>query len=207
MKIVFPESVERELAQQQQQGQKDGSQTTTTTTTQPGGQPGQQIHPEGGQQKQELSEAQLKARNAAIQNTTSSLYQPESPLAPEHRSKSSEIEERLKRINQRFAALKMKEESRHAELQRQAWIKYSHLAKPTLSDFKRPITSFFLLASAVYMTAQYSWFALERENHVEQLEHTQSELVDNLNNALLRQQSVIQQYNDSLNSRKWWKFW
>ena len=113
----------------------------------------------------------------------------------------------MKRINQRFAALKMKEESRHAELQRQAWIKYSHLAKPTLSDFKRPITSFFLLASAVYMTAQYSWFALERENHVEQLEHTQSELVDNLNNALLRQQSVIQQYNDSLNSRKWWKFW
>lgn len=204
MKIVFPESVERELAEQQQQKQQspDKNSASTSNTTTP--QSGQQ---EGEQQKQELSQVQLKARNAAIQNTTSSLYEPESPLAPEYRSKSTEIKERLERINKRFAALKAKEELRSAELQRQAWLRYSHLAKPTLSDFKRPITSFFLLASAVYMTAQYSWFALEREQYVATMEDAQAKLVDSLNDALVSQQMVLEQYDDSSKSRKWWRFW
>lgn len=190
MKIVFPESVERELAQQQ-------SLHTEKNTVQPFPQV---------QEQQELSQSQLKARNQAIQNTTSSLYTPQSPLTPEYRSKSPEIEERLQRIQKRFAALKEKEEARNAYIQRQAWLKYHNLSKPTIGDFKRPITTFFLFASAVYMTLQFTWYTVERESYVEKMEMEQSKLVDSLNTALLNQKDVVQQYQASNNNKKWWKF-
>lgn len=57
------------------------------------------------------------------------------------------------------------------------------------------------------MTAQYSWFALEREQYVAKMEDAQAKLVDSLNDALVSQQMVLEQYDDSSKSRKWWRFW
>ncbi|KAG0690636.1 hypothetical protein C6P40_002135 [Pichia californica] len=218
VKIVFPEEVERELALQAQQVKTNPSYPTIP----PNGLSNQasinshiqkpteasqiQIQNEI-QQPSKLSKIQLKAREDAIQKISSRLYTPESPLTDEYRSKSGEIEERLKRINERFQKLKLKEDAKTADLQRQAWLKYNHLAKPTISDFKRPITTFLLFASAVYMTMQYTWFALERENYVEHLEQKEAKLVTELNTALLNQQDILNQYNNPLNKKKWYKFW
>lgn len=196
VKIVFPDIVERELAQQQSQQQVVHKTDNASTQT--------EKSPEN-----QLSEAQIKARQQAINNTTSKLYQPEFPLTPKYRSKSKEIEERLASIQKRFHALKAKEDARNAELQRQAWLKFHSLSKPTLKDFKRPLTSFFLLASGVYISLQYTWYALERENFVDRKQAEQEILVNSLNEALLNQQIVIDQYNNGSSSgyRKWWKFW
>lgn len=189
MKIVFPESVEKELAAQKENISKTGNQ------------------PVQPPQPTELSPAQIEVLNRRIQNTSSTLYTPVSPLAPEYRSKSAEIEERLQRIQQRFAALKVKEEARTAELQRQAWLKYNHLSKPTIQDFKRPLTSFFLLASGIYMTIQYSWHVLENENFVDNMESKQAKLVGELNAALINQSKVLEEYNLEKSSKKWYTLW
>lgn len=208
VKIVFPEELEKELLKEIEQGKNKSDKLSTTippnSTQSPSSNQINEI-----QEPPKLSKAQLKARQEAIKNISSKLYTPESPFKEEYQSKRSEIEERLKRINERFQKLQVKEEAKNAELKRQAWLKYNHLTKPTISDFKRPITSFFLLASAIYMTMQYTWFALERENHIEDLENKQSQLVDNLNAAFLNQQVIINQYNNSSNNnnKSWWKFW
>lgn len=197
MKFEFPESVERELAQQ-----KDPKTVV------------RQVETEKSPVLEDLiekletpqTEEQIRARQRAIEQTTSKLYKPQSPLTPEYRSRSGEIEERLKAIQKRFDSIKQKEEAKVAELQRQAWLKYHHLNKPTIQDFKRPLTSFFLLASATYISLQFAWYALEREQYIEQKQQQQDQLVDQLNLALENQQSVIDQFNTS--SRKgWWKFW
>lgn len=199
MKIVFPESVERELAQQAATKTTDGSANVQTALN--------DAIPQAEQKIVELSEAELQAREREIQKITSKLYQPESPLAPEYRSKSAEIEERLERIQKRFEALREKEAARNEQLGREAWLKYNHLSKPTISDFKRPLTSFFLLASAIYMTMQYSWYALEREDYIEKKEEQQSRLVDELNSAFKDQAVVLDEYNNMRAAKKWWKFW
>lgn len=208
VKIVFPEELEKELIKEIQQS-KNNAQQDKSTSIPPNNTPSTSSNQINEiQEPPKLSKAQLKAREEAIKNISSKLYTPESPFKEEYQSKRPEIEERLKRINERFERLKLKEEAKNAELQRQAWLKYNHLTKPTISDFKRPITSFLLLASAIYMTMQYTWFALERENHIEDLENKQSQLVDNLNTALLNQQVIINQYNNpSNNNKSWWKFW
>lgn len=191
MKIVFPESVEKELEQQKEQQQKSGVDPKGTQVSQP----------------TELTPAQIEELNRRIQSTTSSLYTPKSPLAPEYKSKSAEIEERLKRIQERFAAVKIKEEARNAEIRRQAWLKYSHLTKPTIQDFKRPITTFFLFASAIYMTMQYSWHLLENEDYIDNMESHQKQLVKELNLAFANQAEVIKEYSEETSSKKWWKLW
>lgn len=210
VKIVFPDDVEKELAAQQQQ-QQQKQHTQQSQPSQPASPPtslsGNTTTLGEIQEPPKLTKAQLKEREVEIQKISSKLYTPESPLKEEYRSKSTEIEERLKRINERFAKLKLKEDAKNAELQRQAWLKYNHLAKPTLQDFKRPITSFLLFASAIYMTMQYSWFALERESYISQMQQKETELVNELNIALLEQQNVLTQYNESLKSKRWWKFW
>ncbi|TID29922.1 hypothetical protein CANINC_001433 [Pichia inconspicua] len=191
MKIVFPDSVEKELQQQKQQPQNSGVVPKETQVSQP----------------TQLSPKEVEELNRRIQNTTSKLYTPKSPLAPEFKSRSAEIEERLKRIQERFAAVKIKEEARNAEIRRQAWLKYSHLTKPTIQDFKRPITTFFLFASAVYMTMQYSWHLLENEDFVENMESHQKQLVKELNLAFANQAEVMKNYEDQNTAGKWWKLW
>lgn len=191
MKIVFPDSVEKELQQQKQQPQNSGVVPKETQVSQP----------------TQLSPKEVEELNRRIQNTTSKLYTPKSPLAPEFKSRSAEIEERLKRIQERFAAVKIKEEARNAEIRRQAWLKYSHLTKPTIQDFKRPITTFFLFASAVYMTMQYSWHLLENEDFVENMESHQKQLVKELNLAFANQAEVMSRYEDQNTGSKWWKLW
>lgn len=192
MKIVFPESVEKELEEHRKKQEATGVDPKATV---------QPPHPA------ELKPAEIEELNRKIQGTTSKLYTPQSPLAPEYRSKSAEIEERLKRIQERFAAVKIQEEARNTELRRQAWLRYSHLTKPTFQDFKRPLTTFFLFASAIYMTMQYSWHLLENEDHVENMESRQDQLVKELNLAFANQSSVLNDYNNEASNKKWWKVW
>jgi hypothetical protein len=204
MKFVFPESVEKELAQQSNQESTESINLSQQTKQQT------QLNNEfKSSEPIELTPAQIEARNKQIQNITSKLYTPESPMQPEYRSNSEEIEKRLQRIQQRFQILKEKEEARNAQLQRQAWLRYSHLSKPTMADFKRPLTSFFLFASAIYMTMQYSWYALERENYIENMEIKQSNLINQLNDAFNQQSNIINDFDSKINNKKWWSnfFW
>lgn len=154
-----------------------------------------------------MTPKELEHQQRKIENISSKLYTPQSPLTPEFRSKSSEIEERLQRIKTRFDSIKKKEEARIAQIQREAWLRYSHTSKPTLQDFKRPLTSFFLFASAIYITLQFSWYALEREKYIEEMENKQDKIVNELNEALREQKQILDQYNSMGGARKWWKLW
>lgn len=202
MKFNFPESVEKELAQQakQEQQRTNGKITFSQHTL-----PVQQEDKTNVTQK--MTPKELEHQQRKIENISSKLYTPQSPLTPEFRSKSSEIEERLQRIKTRFDSIKKKEEARIAQIQREAWLRYSHTSKPTLQDFKRPLTSFFLFASAIYITLQFSWYALEREKYIEEMENKQDKIVNQLNEALREQKQILDQYNSMGGARKWWKLW
>lgn len=194
MKFVFPDSVEKELAEQTKLQQKEHENTVKS-------------EPTSETTPVELTPAQIKARDAQIQKITSKLYTPQSPFQPEYRSRSAEIEERLQRIQKRFEILKQKEAAKNLQLQKEAWLRYNHLAKPTLSDFKRPLTSFFLLASAIYMTMEYTWYVLERGDYVENQENKQTIMVRQLNDAFERQSQVLTEFETISKNKKWWKLW
>ncbi|ESW98206.1 hypothetical protein KL918_004051 [Ogataea parapolymorpha] len=103
-----------------------------------------------------LSPAELEA----INNIQSSLYQPSDPfLEP---SKADLIQQKIDAISQKLERQKQLEQAKYQKLieeQEQA-------LRPTLSDYKRPITSFLLLGSGVYLLLQYAWTYLEGEEHI-----------------------------------------
>ncbi|ODV84834.1 hypothetical protein CANARDRAFT_208151 [[Candida] arabinofermentans NRRL YB-2248] len=135
--------------------------------------------------KKELTEEQL----AAIQNLTSTLYQPVNPFSEP--SKASEIEAKIQSIQERLLKQQKIEEERYAELVAQQ----HELLKPTLSDFKRPLTSFFLLGSAVYLLIQYTWSYLEGEEHLIELD----------DKCKLYEVKIQELLDEQKNKRKW--FW
>ncbi len=209
-KFEFPESVEKELAAQlAKTPDVRNNEASNSTTTSSAKQIAEQISSSSGVEVETAkpTKAEIEARNRAIEQISSKLYTPKSPLTPEYRSRSVEIEERLQRIQKRFEALKIKEEARSAQLQREAWLRYSHLAKPTIADFKRPLTSFFMLASAAYLSMQYAWYAMERENYVERKELEQEQMVSQLNQAFFTQQTVLEEYQHPQKTRKWYSLW
>ncbi|KAG7705335.1 hypothetical protein KL930_003904 [Ogataea haglerorum] len=103
-----------------------------------------------------LSPAELEA----INNIQSSLYQPSDPfLEP---SKADLIQQKIDAISQKLERQKQLEQAKYQKLieeQEQA-------LRPTLGDYKRPITSFLLLGSGVYLLLQYAWTCLEGEEHI-----------------------------------------
>lgn len=206
MKFVFPESVERELAEQVKKANQNVKPTSNSEMTSNTPITAESIESKLSTLSNEQMLQKQRDYEKKVQQVTSKLYTPQSPLTPEYRSKSAEIDERLQRIQKRFDSLKAKEEAKIKQLQREAWLKYSYLSKPTLSDFKRPLTSFFLCASAVYMTMQYAWYAMEYDEYVHDKETQQNELVARLNQNLKDQQNVINDYENSSKKSKWW-FW
>ncbi|KAH3663310.1 hypothetical protein OGAPHI_005300 [Ogataea philodendri] len=107
-----------------------------------------------------LTPAELEA----IANIQSSLYQPKNPfLEP---SKADLIQKKIDAIADKLERHKQIEEAKYRELLKEQ----EKAAKPNIGDFRRPIASFLLLGSAVYLLLQYLWHTLEAEEHVISME-------------------------------------
>ncbi|KAG7925362.1 hypothetical protein KL925_004377 [Ogataea polymorpha] len=108
-----------------------------------------------------LSPSELEA----INNIQSSLYQPSDPfLEP---SKADLIQQKIDAISQKLERQKQLEQARYQKLIQEQ----EQALRPTLGDYKRPITSFLLLGSGVYLLLQYAWTYLEGEEHIIAMEH------------------------------------
>lgn len=147
-------------------------------------------------------------------NVTSSLYQPQIDLT-KYQSKSPEITSQLERIKTKLARVEKLERERGEALMRKKWEQYEMKRVASISEFKRPLTSAFLLASGVYVSLHAFWIYLEREKMIATQTQTQLALVQQLDDGLRQlheqgpQESLLRSSSSSINSNKgrWWLFW
>ncbi|GME83534.1 unnamed protein product [Ambrosiozyma monospora] len=151
-------------------------------------------------QSRDLTPQQL----AKIEQITSKLYQPTNPL--NEPSKSALIEEKIKSIELKLAQQQQRDEIRLQKM----LIDQQKILKPTLSDFKRPLTSMFLLASCVYLTLQFLWWHLITEEHIESME-IKTRAYERVIQDLLNEQKKIIESNGEFGEiqtkkKRWWLF-
>ncbi|GMG55605.1 unnamed protein product [Ambrosiozyma monospora] len=157
---------------------------------------------------QNKTDSQLKdltpQQLAKIEQITSKLYQPTNPL--NEPSKSALIEAKLKSIEMKLAQQQQRDEFRLQKM----LIDQQKILKPTLSDFKRPLTSMFLLASCVYLTLQFLWWHLITEEHIESME-IKTRAYERVIQDLLNEQMKIVKDDGGFGEiqtkkKRWWLF-
>lgn len=132
-------------------------------------------------------------------NVTSSLYQPKIPA--EFISKGNEISSHLERIKVKLARVEEIERKRNEAHMRKQWEQYELRRSTTLSEYKRPFTTVFLLASGVYISCHAIWWFLEKDKRIEQLHLKQIQLVEELETKLKIQNEI-----SVVNKRSWWNW-
>ncbi|GMF05589.1 hypothetical protein B5S28_g884 [[Candida] boidinii] len=143
-------------------------------------------------QQIELPDANKKSVSKEIVNDeddealkiTSSLYTPQNPFLVE--SKRHLIEEKIKQIEERIKVQEEKERQKLILLEQEE----EKLYQPKLGDFKRPMATTFLIASAVYLLIQYSWWLLKDEEYIMEKEAEIREK-ERIIQMLLNQQAEI----------------
>lgn len=123
-------------------------------------------------------------------NVQSSLY--EVKPADSVPNRGAEIASHLDRIKQKLARVERLERERSEAHMRKQWEQYELRRGANLSDFKRPLTTALLTASAVYVSCHALWWYLEREKRVEELAREQAALAAELQDALQRQAEDVQ---------------
>lgn len=135
-------------------------------------------------------------------NVTSSLYQPKN--VDDIPTKSSEISSHLERIKKKLARVEELERKRNETHMRRQWEQYEMKRTTSLAEYKRPLTTVFLIASGVYISLHAVWWFLEREKRVDELTREQRRLVGELDTKLQIQNKVV--INETKKSwlRWWW---
>lgn len=136
------------------------------------------------------------AERKAIDSTTSSLYTPENPLEVE--SQADQIRERLKSIEQRIQRQKLAAEEKLRRLEEER----TRITKPKVSDFKRPIASFLLLAFSTYMLMQYAWYSMDGEFNMENQEAKTRQYEKRIQSLLDEQRQLVEKDRQQVG---WWQ--
>lgn len=140
--------------------------------------------------KKSASKEILNEEDDEALKITSSLYTPQNPFLIE--SKRHLIEEKIKQIEERIKVQEEKERQKLILLEQEE----EKLYQPKLGDFKRPMATTFLIASAVYLLIQYSWWLLKDEEYIIEKEAEIREKERIIQMLLNQQADIVEEMNN-----------